>query len=289
MSAEQLVSQDFRWVDGGLAELGLALDLDDAELPVALRSGARPSVEALMPRTLALLDDASTWIADGPRATTRSWEAAVGCLDGSAAVYERTMLRAVGALDREGFVKFAVDDAMCEVARAWDETFVHGAFTHVITRDGRCGRAGEVPLAGLRFTDVAKVMRWVFAVPGLARRELVSVYVSHADARSATCCYFPVRGPSIAPPARAERARVMAPCLDRAYFEGPRCTAFEHVASAELGGWVPPALTRSALYQRAFLSAAKGEAAHLEALFTGAGPEGAAFARIARRDGTRVD
>lgn len=280
---------DFRWVDDGLGRLGLALDVDPRDLPSALR-GAAPTVTRLMRGTLAMIDDAPLWASATKRASAPSgaWEASVGRLDGGPAVYERTVLRATGRLDRAGFAKFAIDDAMLDVAHAWDETFVEGAFTHVLTRDGRSGRIGDVPFAGLAVGDVAKVMRWIFAVPGMARRELVSVYVPHDDARASTCCYFPVRGPSVPAPVRAVRARLRVPCLDRALFDGARCTAMEHFASADLGGWMPSAFTRSGLYARAFLSAAKVEADHLEALFSGAGREGEAFARIARRDGTRV-
>ncbi len=284
-------AEEFRWVDDGLAALGFALDLGADEVPERLRDGTAPSVAGLMPAVLALLDGDPAWIGEGPRAASPdgAWDAVVARLPGSPAVLERTILRNPPALDRERFVKFAIDDAMLDVARAWDETFVEGRFTHVLTRDGRRGAVGEVSVAGVPFADVAKVMRWVFAVPGLSRRELVSVYVPHADARSATCCYFPVVGPPVGPPPRGlVRARLMVPCLDRAVFDGARCAEFVHVASAELGGWVPAALTTSTPYLRAFLKAARVEAGHLERLFGGAGEEGAAFARIPRRDGTTV-
>lgn len=285
-------SADYRWVDEGLDALGLALDLGADEVPERLRGNGAPTVSQLMGAVLGLVEGEPGWLGDGPRATSAEgqWDAAVGRLSGSPAVVERTILRRPKALDREGFVKFAVDDAMLDVARAWDETFVEGRFTHVMTRDGRRGGLGELSLEGMPFTDVAKVMRWVFAVPGLSRRELVSVYVSHADASSVTCCYFPVLGAPFATTARGlVRARLMVPCLDRAVFEGAGCEAFVHVASAELGGWMPSVLTTSTPYQRAFLKAARVEAAHLAALFGGVGPEGETFARIARRDGTAAD
>lgn len=280
---------DYRWVDDGLAALGFALDLGADEVPERLRGEGPPSVAGLMRAVLTLVEGDPGWIGEGPRAAAPdgAWDAVVARLAGSPAVLERTTLRNPRSLDRDGFVKFAVDDAMLDVARAWDETFVEGRFTHTLTRDGRRGAAGEVPIAGAPFVDVAKVMRWVFAVPGLSRRELVSVYVSHADATSATCCYFPVVGAPVAPPARGlVRARLMVPCLDRAVFDGARCTEFVHIASAELGGWMPSALTTSTPYLRAFLKAARVEAGHLTRMFGGEGDEGGAFARVTRRDGT---
>ena len=156
-------------------------------------------------------------------------------------------------------------------------------------RSGEVFAVGERSLAGIHWTDVAKVMRWEFAVPGLFRRELLSVYVSTADASSMTCCYFPVRGDAFGVPPGRVRARLTVPCLDRVEFDGDRCTALVHIASAQLGGWMPRPLTTSGGYARAFLTAARGEAQHLTPFADGAGEVGAALAANPRVDKTILD
>jgi hypothetical protein len=85
------------------------------------------------------------------------------------------------------------------------------------------------------------------------------------------------------------RARLTVPCLDRVEFDGDRCNALVHLASAQLGGWMPRALTTSGGYARAFLKAARGEAEHLMAVADGTGKVGTALAANPRVDGTILD
>lgn len=280
-------SADYRWVEDGLATLGLTLDLTADELPYRYRGAASLSVQRLVTTTVGLFGDDSEWLTQTRHLADPAgrWRAVAGRLTGSATVVERTTIMAPAALTRDRFVTFAVDDAMLDAAKVWDTTFVSGAFTHVIHRGGEVHRAGERSLAGASATDVAKVMRWIFRVPGLTNRELVSVYVTHGDERSMTCCYLPVRGPALAEGPSAVRARLLLPCADHARFDGERCTSFVHVAAAALGGRVPRALNTSGLYKRAFLGAAKGEADLLTSLFSGDGPEGRAFVQLSASDG----
>ena len=271
----------YGWVDDGLRRLGLSFDLRANEHGGALRT------DALLEASLALAQ-ATPWVGAplGVDGGDGRWRAEVGRVAEQPYFVSRTVVRDPARLDRAGFLKFAVDEAITEVAARWDATFRGGAFAQVILRSGEVFRPGERSLAGVPWADVAKVMRWSFAAPGLGRRELLSVYVSHAAAGALTCCYFPVHGAAFPVAPGHVRARLMVPCLDRAEFDGDRCRALIHLASAHLGGLLPDALTTSRFYARTFLRAAETEAAHLTALADGRGPEGDALARARRVDGT---
>lgn len=281
---------EYAWVEAGLRQLGLELDLDPAALPAGLRGSARLTIDALMAASLALADAPPPWQGVPLKADddVRHWQVEVGKIPGNPYFVSRTVIPDPARLDLPAFVAFAIDACMTEVAAAWDATYRIAAFCHVILRSGEVFAAGERSLDGIAWTDVAKVMRWEFAVPGLARRELVSVYVCHADSASATCCYFPVRGTVLPVTPGRVRARLTVPCLDQVTFAAGRCTSLLHYASAQLGGAMPAVLTTSGFYGRAFLHAAKAEAEHLTELADGTGKVGAALAAATRVDGTAV-
>jgi hypothetical protein len=283
-------SPSFSWVDRGLAKLGLTIDLAPGEVPERFGPGA-PTVD-LLARGAISLADTEGWLSVKRTAADSSgrFRSSVGTLKGHPGLVARTTFVGSARLDRARFATFAVDDAMIDVARVWDETFVEARFTHVILRSGEAFASGDRALAGAPLADVAKVMRWVFAVPGMARRELVSVYVPHVAPGAITCAYLPVRGDLFptARGARLVRARLLAPCFDHAVFDGDRCTTLVHTMGASIGGWVPQWLTTTAFWAKTFQDAMKKEAAHLAALLSHEGREGAAFARIERRDGTSI-
>jgi hypothetical protein len=291
MSTPRSPRNDYAWVDAGLGRLGLTLDLDPSALPDRLRGGDGPGIDALMETSLAFAAATPPWASGalGVDDGSGRWRVEVGRVSGNPYFVSRTVIRDPARLDRAAFVAFAVDANMTRIAAAWDATYRSALFSHVILRSGEVFAVGERSLAGVHWTDVAKVMRWEFAVPGLFRRELLSVYVSTADAASMTCCYFPVRGEAFGVPPGRVRARLTVPCLDRVEFDGDRCTALVHLASAQLGGWMPRALTTSGGYARAFLTAARGEAEHLRAVADGTGKVGAALAANPRVDGTLLD
>jgi hypothetical protein len=279
--------RNFQWVDQGLSKLGLAVDLDQTALPTALQ-GQAVTIDALMDVSLALAEVSPQWQAP-PSAVTdpaRHWTVEVGKLPGNPYFVSRTVVPNPTSLDLPAFLAFAVDSCMTEVALSWDVTFRSAAFSHVILRSGEVFAAGERSLAGIPWQDVAKVMRWVFAVPGLKPRELLSVYVGHGDAGSATWCYFPVRGDQFGTATGCVRARLTVPCLDRITWADDHTTSLLHYASAQLGGAMPKWFTTSAMYGRAFLKAAVAEADHLTAIADGTGTPGTALVAAIRTDGT---
>jgi len=277
----------YTWVDEGLARLGLTLDLRDDERPPDADAGPL-TVDSLMRSTFALLAAPERLVVQ-QAAKGAGWTAEVGRVAGTPMLVERTVLPGPTAFDRAAFARFSIDDAMTELARAWDETFRAGAFTHIVLRTGEAFEAGARSLAGEPFAGVAKVMRWTYRVPTMTDRELVTLYVPHQDADSMTAVYLPVRGAKPLPMPRTVRSRVLVPCLDRAIFDGERVCEFIHYASADLGGAFPGFVARSAFFRSVFLSTARAEAGHLRAVLDGTGVVGQIAATTPSRDGLVVD
>lgn len=193
------------------------------------------------------------------------------------------------------FVKFVIDASMTDVAKIWDDTFIEGGFTHCISKQGealKCCGGDDVTLNGKKANEVAKIMRWVFAVPPLAKREVISIYVLHQDEYRTTCMYFPIKNDLVFSPPRfynmTVRGRLMVPCFDSGLFDEQGKMKLTHSACADMSGWLPNFFLTGAFGQKANLKHSESECEELLELLQSQGKQGDRFSKIARRDGTKL-
>jgi len=283
---------DWTWVDAGLSQLGLKLDLTAAEVPLV----ARPTYEdavITVDRVMKALPAIYEMDLKGEqlKSTQDNWSVEVSTIPGNKVVSCKTLCNHVKGFDKDDFLKLAVDDAMIQITSLWDETFVQGSFTHIITKDGRAFANGTDSVAGLPAQDVAKIMCWVFRIPGMpvaSYRQIVSVYVTYVDKSSIFATYLPVQGDLFPIPKgnKIVRAKLLVPCVDRAIYEEDGTMCFEHYITATMKGWFPNAMVNSYVGRRKMLTNAREEARSFLNLFIKSGWIGEAFNKVQRKDGT---
>jgi len=292
----------FAWVDAGLKTLGLELDLHHGEIPLFCRPGPKDpiTVAALMSKAndlfTAPLHDVLSKARGAVKETEEEakipgkWAVDIGTYEGGSLVTFRSVMSELPGITRDDFLKLVVDDAFLEVAKLWDQTFVEGKFTHIITKDGRVfENDGKQSVEGMPAQDVAKIMRWVFKADGLSKREIVSVYVTALEDKYVHSWYFPVKGEMFHKVSHGcVRGRLMVPCLDRGIF-GPdgNIVTFEHTGTASLGGWIP-AFVVGSLGKRKLLDATVSEARHFLRTFEDMRNPSSTVSQIKLKDGTTI-
>jgi hypothetical protein len=295
--------QDYHWVDEGLKLLNLEIDLKPKELPMICRrrggQDGKITIDDLMKVVPnCFFSDNNSLLLDSiqKQNVEHSWSVTIGKYNGNPTVTDVSIIDNLTGFRRDDFLKFVVDDAMIDVAKLWDDTFVSGQFSHIIAKDGKVydkNKPEYDPHVLLQYAaqDIAKIMTWKFAVPGLSQREICSVYVTKMEADAIYTCYFPVRGKLLPEPnillSQFVRGKLMVPCLDRIIFDSSTGTSrFEHYATASLQGWMPMFVLNSSLGKAKFLESSCLEVEHLRSLFLKQSPQGQQFEKIRRRDRT---
>lgn len=283
------MASNYAWVDDGLAKLGFTLDAKASELPTVVRpEKGRPLSVASTMDSMAALFASKLSVTNENSNPDANWSVNVGFYDGGAVATERTIISSIRDVSTEDYMKLFIDESMLEIAKLWDATYVEGGFQFIITKDGRAFKVDEDSFAGLPVQDVAKIMRWVFAAPGVAKREIVSVYVTSLTKDEMCVAYFPVRGVNIPIASGLTRGRLLVPCLDRVLFKFDGTSTFEHYATATLSGWMPNFILNSFIGRKKYVEAATEEAEHFTQLLSKQGELGSRFAAVTRRDGTSV-